>query len=275
MSNTKKIKTKLVTGLRDFCDKNGFKEITIGLSGGLDSAVVLALACEAVGPENVHTIMMKTEFTTRESVILAAKAAKLNGVDHRCLDIQPAVDALKNTIDFEPKVKTTPENLQARVRGLISMAYSNENRWLVLSCGNKSELAMGYCTLYGDMCGSLAPIGDIYKTEVYDIANLYNKEGRFFVPEGIIKRPPTAELSHGQKDQDSLPPYEVLDPILQEYVYGKAEPKEAEKELVEWTRRKFHANEFKRRQAAPVIEITENDRRCNTMTRARTENHEI
>ena len=261
MSHTEKIKAKLVAGLKDFCDKNGFKEVTMGLSGGVDSAVVLALACEAVGPGNVHAIMMKTEYTSQESLLLAAEAAKLNGVDYRCLDIQPAVDALKKAIDFEPKVKTTPENLQARVRGLISMAYSNENRWLVLACGNKSELAMGYCTLYGDMCGSLAPIGDIYKTEVYAMAELYNQEGNFFVPEGILKRAPTAELSHGQKDQDALPPYSVLDIILHKYVYGNAEPEEEEKELVEWVRQKFQANEFKRRQAAPVIEITENDRK--------------
>lgn len=264
MSNTKNIKNKIVKEMRDFCQKNGFTDVAFGLSGGLDSAVVLALACEALGADHVHTMMMKTEHTSQESIILAAKAAQLNGVkDHRCLDIQPAVDALKNTVDFVPEVRTTSENIQARVRGLITMAYSNENKWMILSCGNKSELAMGYCTMYGDMCGSLSPIGDVYKTEVYDIAELYNKEGKFFVPEGIIKRPPSAELSPGQKDQDSLPPYPVLDPILRKYIYGKETPQKHEAELVNWVQHKYNANAFKRLQAAPAIKISENDRNSN------------
>lgn len=256
----KRIRNKLVKEMKDYCQKNGFTDVVFGLSGGLDSAVVLALACDALGSDKVHTIMMTTQHTSNESVILAAKAAQLNNVDHRIINVQPIVEAIKASLDFDPTVKTVPENIQARARGVVSMAYSNEKKWLALSCGNKSELAMGYCTLYGDMCGGISPIGDVYKTEVYAIAELYNKEGKIFVPNQIIKRPPTAELSNGQKDEDSLPPYPILDRILQQYIFGKQEPKTKEEDLVNWVKMQYNRNEFKRKQAAPAIIITDKER---------------
>ena len=260
--NAKCIKNKLVTQMRAFCKKTGFTDVTFGLSGGLDSAVVLAVACEALGPEHVHTLMMKTKYTSDESLYLAAKIAKVNGVEHRTIDIQPVVDFTMASLDFDPKVKTVEENIQARVRGVIGMAYSNEKGWMLLSCGNKSEAAMGYCTMYGDMCGSLSPIGDLYKTEVYALADLYNKEGKFTIPEGIINRAPSAELSNNQKDEDSLPPYPILDGILQRYVYAKNTYNgDYDQDTVEWTQRQFSKTAFKRQQGAPTITINDDERK--------------
>ena len=249
---TQNIKNQIVTELKNYCQKHGFKDVVIGLSGGLDSAVVLALSCEALGSDHVHTIMMKTKYTSDNSINLAQEAADVNNVEHRVLDIQNSVDAIMSTLDFDSKVPVTEQNIQARVRGVISMAYSNEKGWFLLSCGNKSELAMGYCTLYGDMCGGLSPIGDVYKTEAYDIANLCNQEGKVFVPQGIIDRTPTAELAPNQKDTDSLPPYEVLDKILQNNIYGNEAPKtDIEIDI----KRKFDNSFFKRLQSAPSIEV--------------------
>lgn len=265
MNNTeelkaKRIRNKIVKEMKDYCNKNGFSDVVFGLSGGLDSAVVLALACDALGKDKVHTIMMTTNHTSNESVILATKAASMNGVDHRVINVQPIVDSITSSLDFDAKVKTVPENIQARARGIVSMAYSNEKSWLALSCGNKSELAMGYCTLYGDMCGGISPIGDVYKTEVYALAELYNKEGKIFVPTQIIKRPPSAELSDGQKDEDSLPPYPVIDRALQKYIFGKQEPKPKEQMLVNWIKKQYNKTEFKRKQAAPAILIGDKER---------------
>lgn len=252
---TKIIRNKLVTGLRNYCQKNGFTDVLLGLSGGLDSAVVLALACEAVGCKNVHTIMMKTKYTSQISIDLADEAARQNNVNHCVLDIQPSVDSFLNTVDFIPKNPVTPQNIQARVRGVLAMAYSNENGWLLLACGNKSEAAMGYCTLYGDVCGGISPIGDIFKTEVYQLANLYNSEGKFFVPQGIIDRPPTAELALDQKDTDSLPPYSVLDEILRNYIYGNKPIPATQQEGVRKIRNQFDKMAFKRLQMPPVINV--------------------
>ena len=260
MTNINGIRKKVVKGLKDYCEENGFKQVTFGLSGGMDSALVLAIACEALGNENVNTMMMTTKHTSIESIILAQKIATLNGVKHKVLDVQSIVDSIKNSLDFTPTKKTVMENVQARVRGVLTMTYSNEQGTLVLSCGNKSEADMGYCTLYGDMCGGYAPIQDVYKTEVYEMAALYNREGKFIIPQEIIKRPPSAELSPNQKDQDALPPYEVLDPILMKYIHGNLKPKADEEELVNWVRDKFDKSAFKRAQAAPCPLITDYDR---------------
>ena len=260
MTNINAIRKKVVKGLKDYCDKNGFKQVTFGLSGGMDSALVLAIACEALGKENVHTMMMTTKYTSKKSVILAQKTATLNGVSHKVIDVQPIVDRIEGSLDFVPTKKTVPENIQARVRGLLTMTCSNEQGTLVLACGNKSEADMGYCTLYGDMCGGYAPILDVYKTEVYQMADLYNKEGKFVIPKEIIKRPSSAELAFNQKDQDTLPAYEVLDPILAKYIHGNQKPKEDEAELVNWVQDKFNKNAFKRAQSAPCTQITDYDR---------------
>ena len=253
MTDIKIIKEKLVNDLKNFCAQNGFTDVMFGLSGGMDSALVLALAVEALGPEHVHTLMMKTKYTSQQSIDLANEIAKNMGNHHETIDIQPAVDEFAKTIQFTPKRSVTMENLQSRIRGIITMTYSNDFNWLVLACGNKSEASMGYCTLYGDTCGGVMPIGDLYKTQVYEMADLYNREGKFIIPDGIINRAPSAELAHDQKDSDSLPEYEVLDPILAHIESGAADTDIENKELVNDIRRRYNAMEFKRRQCPPVL----------------------
>lgn len=256
-TTTRAIRRKLVDGIKDYCEKHNFKDVILGLSGGLDSAVVLALACEALGANHVHPMMLKTKYTSTQSIELAKQATQLNKTDYAEIDIQPIVDSYLKALPFTPKNPVTEQNLQARTRGVILMAYSNDNGWLLPACGNKSEAAMGYCTLYGDVCGGLSPIGDVFKTEVYALANLYNQEGKFFIPQGIIDRPPSAELAHGQKDTDSLPPYSVLDNILKNYIYGQLPvPKEQAKEIA-IIRNRYHAMAFKRAQIPGAIRVRE------------------
>lgn len=250
------LKQKLVDGLKCYCQQNDFTDVVLGLSGGLDSAVVLALACEALGSQHVHTLMMTTKYTSVESVTLAQEAAMQNGVHHQVLDIQPVVDGLMKILPFIPKNPVVEQNVQARARGMIAMAYSNEYRWLLLACGNKSELSMGYCTLYGDMCGGILPLGDVYKTDVYRLAEYYNLEGRFYVPTDIIKRPPTAELAPEQKDTDSLPPYEVLDDILKNYIERDMIVPDKQQEQVYAVKYQYHKMAFKRLQAPHVIRVS-------------------
>ncbi len=241
-------RNNIVHGIRNYCAESGFKKVMLGLSGGMDSALVLALACDAVGADNVYTFMMKTKYTSAVSVNLAKEAADLNGAHHEIIDIQSNVDEALKSLTFTPQNPVTEQNLQSRTRGLLSMAYSNEYGYLLLACGNKSEAAMGYCTLYGDTCGGISPIGDLFKTEVYEMADLYNREGRYFIPKGIIDRPPTAELAFNQKDTDSLLPYPVLDPILRDYVYGQKEVPTDLKQTVATVQHKYKIAEFKRKQ---------------------------
>ena len=242
MSNIKTIKNNLVADLRQFVHSRGFKEVTFGLSGGMDSALVLALACEALGAENVYTSMMRTKFTSMTSVSLADKIATNFGNPHDMINIQPLVDETIRALPFPLRNELTVQNLQARIRGNICMAYSNEFGRMVLACSNKSEIAMGYCTLYGDTCGAVMPLGDLYKTQVYEMAELYP-----LIPRGIIERPASAELAHDQKDTDSLPPYEVLDKILQ--------GKDDQNPLAEAIKKRRAAMEFKRVQLPPVIKV--------------------
>ncbi len=246
----------IVKGIQDYCRNAGFTDVMLGLSGGMDSALVLALACEAMSAEHVHTYMLTTKYTSQMSIDLAQEAATLNKASHAIIDIQPIVDSLLKALPFTPQNPVTEQNLQARARGIINMAYSNEYGYLLLACGNKSEAAMGYCTLYGDICGGISPIGDLFKTEVYAMADLYNQEGRYFIPQGIIDRPPTAELAFNQKDTDSLLPYPVLDPILRDYIYGNKKVPADMIDTVSIVRRKFKAAEFKRNQSPVVIKAT-------------------
>ncbi len=249
------IKNQIVKGIKKYCQENHFKDVVLGLSGGLDSAVVLALACEAIGSEHVHTVMMKTKYTSQQSLDLAKKAAQMNHVDHTEIDIQPIVDVYLKTLPFSIQNDITLQNLQARVRGVLLMTYSNDNRWLLLSCGNKSEAAMGYCTLYGDTCGGISPIGDVFKTDVYKLAHLYNQEGSFFVPQGIINRAPTAELAPDQKDTDSLPPYSILDQILKDYIFGTIPIPQEKQQEVSLIQQRYTAMAFKRKQIPQAIRI--------------------
>jgi NAD+ synthase (glutamine-hydrolysing) len=254
----------LVLGTRDYLHKCGFSKAVIGLSGGIDSALVAAIAVEALGAENVQGIGMPSEFSSTGSVSDAEKLAKNLGIAFSTVAIHDIFE--KFTGALEPFFKGTPfglaeENLQPRIRGSLLMAVSNKSGALVLTTGNKSEMACGYCTLYGDMVGALAVIGDVYKTEVYALSRYVNRE-REIIPEDTLTKPPSAELRPGQMDTDSLPPYEVLDPILRAYIeeYTPAEEiartENVELALVQRVIRLVEISEYKRQQAAPVLKVS-------------------
>ncbi|MDR2934186.1 MAG: NAD(+) synthase [Rickettsiales bacterium] len=246
---TKQIKDNLVADLREFIRKTGFTDVTFGLSGGMDSALVLALACEALGAQHVHTMMMKTKFTSQLSIDLANQIAENFGNPHENIDIQSRLDAKLNNLSFVPKNNLTIENMQSRDRSDLCMTYSSEFKRLVLGCSNKSEIMMGYCTLYGDTVGAVAPLGDLFKTNVYKMAELYPQ-----IPREIITRPASAELSFNQKDTDSMPPYEILDPILSAIEAGNPNSIE-NKELLGAIEKRVKINEFKRAVMPPVLKI--------------------
>jgi NAD+ synthase (glutamine-hydrolysing) len=253
----------LLRGLADYVRKNGFKDVVFGLSGGIDSALTLALAVDALGAEHVHTVMMPSRHTSGLSIELAQQQAVMMGVDHRCISIEPAFEALMTVLgpSFAGRsADVTEENLQARARGNIVMALSNKFGWLPLATSNKSELAVGYCTIYGDMCGGYGPLLDCFKTRVYELAGYRNRLGAVIPPE-VITRAPSAELRPNQLDQDSLPPYEVLDQVLHRYVEldwsiaGIVEDG-FDEAMVRRVARLVLLNEYKRRQAPPGIRIT-------------------
>jgi NAD+ synthase (glutamine-hydrolysing) len=256
-------------GLRDYLAKCGFKSAVLGLSGGIDSAVVAAIAVDALGAKNVTGVSMPSQFSSRGSVLDALALAKNLGI--QCLQI-PIADAFAV---FKAQFKevfagrtedATEENMQARLRGMTLMALSNKFGHLVLSTGNKSELAVGYCTIYGDMAGGLAVISDVPKTMIYELARFINSEAsragkREIIPASTIEKPPSAELRPNQKDQDTLPPYDVLDAILRLYVEDNLSVPEIvaqgfEEKTVRWVQRRVDRNEYKRAQAAPGLKIT-------------------
>jgi NAD+ synthase (glutamine-hydrolysing) len=267
------VRQALVLGIRDYARKNNFTKAVLGLSGGLDSAVVSALAAEALGAENVLAAMMPSPYSSRGSIDDSIDLAKRLGMKTIEKPIGEAFHALRNEMGLpEPSIEsTTPrateiavENLQSRLRGNILMTISNAENRLLLSTGNKSELALGYCTLYGDTNGGLAVIGDVLKTEVYELARLYNRE-REIIPISIINKRPSAELAPEQFDDQSVPPYDKLDPILKLYFEEKASPEEIiaaghETELVYdiLNRVESPANEFNRRQLPPTLIISRN-----------------
>src|SRR5690606_25881364 len=212
----------VVRGIRDYCAKNGFSRAWLGLSGGIDSALVLALAAEALGPENVTAVRLPSRYTADQSNDLAAEQCAALGVRLETVPIEPAFQGFLQALGplFEGRgADTTEENLQSRCRGAILMALANKFGGLLLTTGNKSEYAVGYATIYGDMCGGYAPLKDLYKTEVYGLAKWRNTVGGApVIPPAVIQRPPSAELRANQTDQDSLPPYDVLDAILLRHV---------------------------------------------------------
>jgi NAD+ synthase (glutamine-hydrolysing) len=253
----------LLTGVRDYVQKNGFSDVVFGLSGGIDSSLTLALAVDAIGPDRVHSVMMPSRHTSGLSIELAQDQAIRLGVDHRCISIEPAFESLLTLLapSFEGReADVTEENLQARIRGDIVMALSNKFGWLPLATSNKSELAVGYCTIYGDMCGGFGPLLDCLKMRVYELARYRNSLSPA-IPEAVISRPPSAELRPDQSDQDSLPPYEELDEILRRYVeqdWSVAEIVDSgfEEATVHRVARLVLINEYKRRQAPPGVRIT-------------------
>jgi NAD+ synthetase len=253
----------LVLGTRDYLHKCGFKSAVLGLSGGIDSALTAAIAAEALGREQVRGVALPSQFSSPGSLADAHKLAKNLGIHYDVIPIQPmfatAREQLKSVFAGRPE-DTTEENIQARLRGIILMALSNKFGSLLLTTGNKSELAVGYCTLYGDMCGGLAVLNDVPKTMVYRVARWLNREREVIPPDSITK-PPSAELRPNQTDQDSLPPYDVLDAILNAYVVeGRSASEIIQSGMDEPTVRRvvrlINFNEYKRRQAAPGLKVT-------------------
>jgi NAD+ synthase (glutamine-hydrolysing) len=255
----------LTLGTRDYVHKNGFQQVVVGLSGGVDSSLVVCIAADALGPENVTGVAMPSRYSASFSEIDAAQLADGLGIHFLVIPIERAFQAYLDTL-AEPFVgresDVTEENLQARIRGNLLMALSNKFGWLVLTTGNKSEVSVGYATLYGDMAGGFAVIKDVPKTLVYELAHWRNaQEDGPAIPERVLTRPPSAELRPNQKDTDSLPPYEVLDSILRPYVEEDAGPAEIvalgfDERLVRKVMHMVDRNEYKRRQAPPGVRIT-------------------
>ena len=253
----------LVLGVRDYLGKCGFGSAVIGLSGGIDSAVTAALAVQALGAENVRGITMPSPYSSQGSLDDSEALAANLGIQYDVIPIHAGFEMMKSSLEpiFGDRPEdVTEENMQARLRGLILMAASNKFGSLVLTTGNKSELAVGYCTLYGDMCGGLAVISDVPKTKVFELARWINRD-REIIPELTITKPPSAELRPDQKDEDSLPPYEVLDAILELYVVECRSVPEIvasgfDEATVKRVARLIDLNEYKRRQAAPGLKVT-------------------
>ncbi len=261
-----------ILGLRDYVNKNGFPGVVLGLSGGIDSALVAAMAVDALGPDRVRCVMMPYKYTAQESLTDAASCAKALGVAYEIIPIAPAVEGLEKALaaTFAGKPRdVTEENLQSRARGAILMAISNKFNCMVVTTGNKSEMSVGYATLYGDMNGGFNPVKDLYKSEVFRLSRLRNHwkpadalgPDGVVIPDNIITRPPSAELREDQKDEDSLPPYSVLDPILERLV-EREEPISTiiaagfERDIVVRVERLLNIAEYKRRQAAPGVKVT-------------------
>jgi len=262
-SPTETVHMALIAGLRDYVIKCGFKKVVIGLSGGIDSAVTAALAVESLGNKNVIGVLMPSQFSSPGSIDDAVKLSQNLGITYKVIPIKDVFATYQKTLQTEFKgmpFDITEENLQARIRGNILMALSNKYGYLVLTTGNKSELAVGYCTLYGDMSGGFALISDVPKTMVYELAGYINRE-KEIIPLNSITKPPSAELKPNQFDQDSLPPYDVLDGILKAYVEDTKGIDEIirmgfDEKIVREIIRKVNRNEYKRRQAAPGIKVT-------------------
>lgn len=261
--NIDRIHQALVMGIRQYFEKMGFKKAVVASSGGIDSAVTLALACEALGSENVHALLMPSQFSTGHSVSDAEQLSK--NLDNR-YDIIP----IKNVFDaFESSLKpvfgdlpfnVTEENIQARTRGTLVMALANKFNYILLNTSNKSELATGYGTLYGDMAGGIAVLGDVYKMQVFELARYINRD-KEIIPEHIITKPPSAELRPDQKDSDSLPDYRILDTIIYQYVERRQSPQDIieqgfEPELVKRVITMINRNEYKRNQFCPIIRVS-------------------
>ena len=263
LDETAAVYQALVTGIRDYVQKNRFEGAVLGLSGGIDSALTLALAADALGSGNVEAVLMPSRYTADISVTDAREQAELMGVAHHVIPIEPAfrtfTETLADTFEGLP-ADTTEENIQARCRGVILMAISNKKRKILLTTGNKSEMSVGYATLYGDMAGGFAPLKDVPKLLVYRLADYRNRISQV-IPQRVIDRPPSAELRPDQKDEDSLPPYDLLDPILAMYVeddrsvediIAAGYPEDAVRRVT-WL---VDSNEYKRRQAPPGVKIS-------------------
>lgn len=259
----KEVLHALIFGLRDYAMKTGFKKALIGLSGGVDSALVTYIAVEALGKENVHVVMMPSKFSSEGSVKDSEQLIENLGITSNLISIQPVVEKviemLKPVFNNLPE-DTTEENIQSRTRGMYLMALSNKFNYLLCTTGNKSEMGVGYATMYGDMCGALGIIADVYKTDVYRIVNYINRE-KEIIPRNTVDKAPSAELRHNQTDQDSLPPYDVLDKILRMYLeeykeYNEIAAETGDSLTVKKVLALVDLNEFKRKQAAPALRVS-------------------
>ena len=258
----------LVLGLRDYMGKSGFKDCVLGISGGIDSALACYIAARAVGPEHVHALLMPSRHSSLHSVEDARRLAENLGVDHEVIPIDSIQRAYEGTPVVSGDLASQPggladQNLQARIRGALVMVRSNRNGWLALATGNKSELAVGYCTLYGDMAGGFAVLCDVFKRDVYAVSRYINEklEGREIIPENTLVKAPSAELAPNQVDQDTLPPYDLLDAILEGLVEREmsvsALSERYPADTVRWVARQLDRNEFKRRQMPPGIKLSQ------------------
>lgn len=259
VEEVKLIADALTMGLRDFVYKCGFKDVTFGLSGGVDSAVMFQLAIRAFGKEHVHPVFMPSRYTGTMSKEDVSIMCIKSGISIPVFSIDSITAELTKTLDAK-LLPLTEENLQARARGVLIMAYAAENKALVLNTTNKSEMSMGYGTMYGDLVGAVSPIGDLYKHQVYDLCRFLNTE-KEIVPERVLTREPSAELKENQKDSDSLPPYSVLDPVLEKYIEMEMSAEEIVKQghdpvIVDQVISGIINSEFKRRQSAPVLRIS-------------------
>ncbi len=264
LDDLEQMRLGLELGLRDYVEKNGFESVVIGVSGGIDSALAATIACEALGPDRVHCVSMPSRFSSEGTRADARRLAGSLGADFLELPIEPVVESLLETLaetfaDREPD--TTEENLQARARGVLLMALSNKFGWLVVATGNKSELSVGYATLYGDMAGGFALLKDVYKTDVFRLAkHLNERAGRELIPQTIVDRAPSAELRDNQLDEDSLPPYPELDRVLEEYVELDRSREDLiadgfDPDVVDRALAMIDRAEYKRRQAPPGVKL--------------------
>jgi NAD+ synthase (glutamine-hydrolysing) len=253
----------LVLGIRDYFAKMGFTKAILGLSGGIDSALTCVLAVHALGKENVNVLLMPSEYSSKESITDAEALAKNLGISYEIIPIKNVFDQYKSTLNEYFKglpENVTEENIQARIRGMLLMAFSNKFSYILLNTTNKSEMAVGYGTLYGDLCGGLAVLADVYKTQVYQLSHFINRDSEI-IPRNSINKPPSAELRPGQKDSDTLPEYDVLDKILYQYIECHQGPKEIiamgfDEATVIRSLRMVNKAEFKRYQAAPVLRVS-------------------
>jgi NAD+ synthase (glutamine-hydrolysing) len=261
--NIDRIHGALLMGIRDYFKKMGFTKAILGSSGGIDSAVVLALACEALGAENVRAVLMPSQYSTEHSVSDAVQLSKNLNNPYDIVPIKPIFDSFMQ--ELKPIYQDLPfnvaeENIQARTRGNLLMAIANKFGLILLNTTNKSECATGYGTLYGDMAGGIAVLGDVYKMQVYALANYINRNGEI-IPQNIIDKAPSAELRPNQKDSDSLPDYRILDAVLFQYIEKRQGPKEIiaqgfDKEIVYRALKLVNVNEYKRNQFCPIIRVS-------------------
>jgi NAD+ synthase (glutamine-hydrolysing) len=262
-SDIKQIHDALILGIKDYFTKSGFKKAVLGLSGGIDSAIVCALACRALGAENVMAVLMPSKYSTDHSIKDALDLVNNIGCQHEIIEIKQAADAFDSMMakPFEGlPFNLTEENIQARCRGIVLMAMSNKFGYILLNTSNKSECAVGYGTLYGDMCGALGVIGDVYKTQIFELAHYINKDGEV-IPKNTIVKPPSAELRPDQKDSDSLPDYDSLDKILFQHIELQQGSKEIiaqgfDEALVKRVLKMVNIAEFKRYQTPPILRVS-------------------